>query len=639
MQTQRSQNTMPCAWLALLMVFAFSGCQSFTQKNNPFAPSKLDPHVQRAGVRSGSNAARLKPSAEMPNAESRHISNEAAGSDGVQQASSTTEAPLRDYTPGMDEPTNQDEPLPPLQLDQFPKTMRVRGQSPNAPYSQPYAQQPPFIGGNQLTPGNSDLYRGPMQPSGNAWPTPPNAFPNAIQNAPANYPYAAPYQANPYSGNPYGGNPLAGAANAPIVRYQNAPVMAGQPPAGFAPNGGGMLSPSDLPIIDQGPFNNSAAPPLDQRWEFQGPRSPTTGYQPNVRDVPIDVYVQEAQTGKFVFGGSVNTDLGVAGQIIVEERNFDIRKFPTRFSDLANGAFRGNGENFRLEAMPGNRVQRYSINWTQPNLFGYSPWSLSLGGFYFNRIYRDWDEQRLGGRGMLGYQVTPDLSLSTELRAESVKIYQPRVLGVPQLDNVLGNNELYTGRFRLAHSTRDSVYIPTEGHFLELIYDQVFGTYDFPRGQLNYSKYFLIRERADGGGRHTLTNAWKVGVSGAQTPLFENYFAGGFTTMRGFSFRGASPVEGGVQVGGRFMFLGSLEYMMPITADDMLRMVAFVDYGTIEQDIKMDWDNFRVAPGIGLRVSVPVLGPGPLAFDFAYPISSAATDDKQVFSFSVGLSK
>ncbi len=291
----------------------------------------------------------------------------------------------------------------------------------------------------------------------------------------------------------------------------------------------------------------------------------------------------------------MNTDLGVAGQIVVEERNFDIRKFPRNFSDLFNGAFRGNGENFRLELMPGNRVQRYSVNWTQPNLFGYSPWSLSIGGFLFSRIYRDWEEQRLGGRGMLGYQITQDLSFSTELRAEDVKIHNPRVNTLGRLNDVVGSNDLYTGRFRLAHNTRDSPYLPTEGHFLELIYDQVFGSFDYPRGQINYSKYFLIRERADRSGRHTLTSSWKFGFSGKETPIFENYFAGGFTTMRGFAFRGASPVEQDVQVGGRFMFLGSLEYMFPITADDMLRMVAFCDYGTIEQNIEMHSDNVRVA--------------------------------------------
>jgi len=34
-----------------------------------------------------------------------------------------------------------------------------------------------------------------------------------------------------------------------------------------------------------------------------------------------------------------------------------------------------------------------------------------------------------------------------------------------------------------------------------------------------------------------------------------------------------------------------------------------------------------------LRISIPMLGPAPLAFDFAYPVSEAETDDRRVFSF------
>jgi outer membrane protein insertion porin family len=169
-----------------------------------------------------------------------------------------------------------------------------------------------------------------------------------------------------------------------------------------------------------------------------------------------------------------------------------------------------------------------------------------------------------------------------------------------------------------------------------LIYDQAFGDFDYPQGQVNYSRYFGLRQRADGQGRHVLASTWKFGFSGSQTPIFENFYAGGYSTMRGFRFRGASPKENDVQVGGRFMFLGSLEYLFPLTADEMLRGVAFVDYGTVEREITIKEENFRVAPGLGLRITVPALGPAPLALDFAYPIASADGDERQVFSFYMG---
>ncbi len=460
--------------------------------------------------------------------------------------------------------------------------------------------------------------------TGSAYSVPNQNYPNQ------NYPNPN-IQFGPQSG-PQLGPQLGTVQNAPYTpppQYSNP-----QPIAPPTYNGQPLPSPNSI----------QTAPPLEEPWKLGRnssllDSSPYGGYDPRIRDIPVDVYVQEAQTGRFSVGGSVNSDLGVAGNFILEERNFDIRNFPSRPSDLLNGAFRGAGQNFRAELVPGNRVQRYTLSWTEPNLFGYSPFSLSVGGFYFTRIYRDWTEQRLGARVAVGYEVTPDLSLTTELRGEDVKISDLRVLGLPALDRIAGSNDLYTGRVRIAHNTKDSPFLPTEGHLLELIYDQTFGEYDFPRGQVNFSRYFLVRQRADGGGRHTFTSSMRLGFTGQDTPMFENFFAGGVSTMRGFAFRGASPVDSDVQVGGRFQMLGTFEYMMPITADDMLRMVAFVDYGTIEKDIELNSKNFRVAPGFGARIAVPALGPAPLAFDFAFPVAFADSDSRQIFSFTMGLTR
>ena len=199
----------------------------------------------------------------------------------------------------------------------------------------------------------------------------------------------------------------------------------------------------------------------------------------------------------------------------------------------------------------------------------------------------------------------------------------PRVLGVAELDEVIGSNDLYTGRVTLRHDTRDMPFMPTEGHLIEMSFEQAFGEFDYPRGEVDYNRYFLIRERPDGSGRHVLSASIGAGFSGSDTPLFENYFAGGFSTLRGFSFRGASPVVNTVTVGGQFRLLGSFEYMMPLTADDMIRAVGFVDYGTVEQEITLQGRQLpRCArlrfPDLRARV-----GPRPLAFDFAFPVAKA----------------
>ena len=351
----------------------------------------------------------------------------------------------------------------------------------------------------------------------------------------------------------------------------------------------------------------------------------------------LDIYLSETNTGRINVGGAFNSDSGIVGQFVIDERNFDIARFPRSFRDIFNGtAWRGGGQNFRLELVPGDDVQRYLVSFSEPFLFNTAV-SLSTSLFYFQRQFFDYDEERLGGRVALGYRLTPDLSISAGLRLENVDISDPRVDTSPQLNSVLGDTDLFVGNVSVVRDTRDHPFLPTQGNYTSLTFSQGFGEFDYSRGDIDFRTYRLMYERPDGSGRHTLSYGTKLGFSGSQTPVFENYFAGGFSTLRGFDFRGASPIEGDVRVGGEFQWLNTLEYMFPLTADDMIRGVLFTDFGTVEESIEINSDNFRVAPGFGFRVHLPAAGIGaPLAFDFAFPIDEAAGDDKEVFSFYIG---
>jgi outer membrane protein insertion porin family len=425
-------------------------------------------------------------------------------------------------------------------------------------------------------------------------------------------------------------------------------VLRGQDP-GYSPQG---ATGSYVPPSSGQPYATLSPPVAPQQGASSGGMTGTGNQVPGYFDTTpppgnytppnfadIDVLVRETQTGKMTFGAAYNSNSGLVGQIIIDERNFDILGFPRSFQEIVDGtAWRGRGQGFRLELVPGNEVQRYLVSFTEPYLFN-SQVSFSASGYFFDRRYFDWDEQRLGGRLSLGYRLTPDLSFSAGLRMENVDIHDPRVNTSPSLNAVLGDNSLYLAQFSLINDTRDHPFMASAGSYLELSYHQGFGDFSYPRGDLDYRRYFLITQRPDGSGRHTLSLGTRLGVSGTSTPVYENYFAGGFSTLRGFSFRGASPVEGGARVGGRFQWLNTAEYTFPITADDMFKGVLFCDFGTVEQDVEINADNFRVAPGFGFRVHMPVGGAGgaPLAFDFAFPVNEAATDDRQVFSFYMGV--
>jgi outer membrane protein assembly complex protein YaeT len=351
-----------------------------------------------------------------------------------------------------------------------------------------------------------------------------------------------------------------------------------------------------------------------------------------VKDVLVNV--EETRTGSLMFGVGVNSDAGLTGSIVLNERNFDILRPPTSLDDLLSGrAFRGGGQEFRLEAVPGTQLQRYTASWREPFLFD-SQYSLGVSGYYYDRSFNEDTESRLGGRITVGRQITPQWSVSGSLRIEQVGIHNVLPWAPVDYLSVIGENSIIGLRGSVTRDTRDSFLRPTQGNMIQASFEQVVGDYTFPLATLEANQYFTIWERADNSGRHVLALRSMLGYAGSHTPVFERYYAGGFQSMRGFEFRGVGPDIDGFMVGGDFMFLNSAEYQIPILANDQLYAVAFVDSGTVES--KVEIQSYRVSAGVGLRIVVPMLGPVPIALDFGFPIVKESTDRTQMFSFWLG---
>ena len=85
------------------------------------------------------------------------------------------------------------------------------------------------------------------------------------------------------------------------------------------------------------------------------------------------------------------------------------------------------------------------------------------------------------------------------------------------------------------------------------------------------------------------------------------------------------------------MGLGSVQFQFPMTADEMISGVVFSDFGTIENEVAMD--DFRLTLGAGLRVTIPAMGPVPIAVDWGIPVIQQDLDDKRVFSFYIGINR
>lgn len=351
----------------------------------------------------------------------------------------------------------------------------------------------------------------------------------------------------------------------------------------------------------------------------------------------IRVHVNETRTGQFMIGGAVNSNNGVSGNIVINERNFDISRVPTSWDDFRYGrAFRGAGQEFRLEAVPATTFQRYTATFREPYLFD-TPFGLTNSIYYFQRQYVEYSESRVGDRLTIDRRLDPIWTASASTRVENVNVKNVPWYAPPSIAGDAGSHFLLGLGAGLKRDTRDSFIYPTGGSTLDLRVEQVLGSTAFPIGTAEFTKYFSSQyaQREDGSGKHVLALRSQVAVAGGNAPVYERFYAGGFRSLRGFTFRGVGPNEVGLFTGGTFSFLNTMEYQIPLDPKDRFHFVTFVDHGTVESNVAIK--NYRVAAGFGFRVAVPALGPLPIAFDFAFPLNKAPWDNTQIFSFYVGL--
>ncbi len=435
--------------------------------------------------------------------------------------------------------------------------------------------------------------------------------------------------------------PATQEVNKPSVMIDPELIFRSQSPADFQYVQAQGQAPGAAPVYRGQTLDQFGNPVPQDYLQSVSPQGDPYGDALNAPPIPgfvdVNVDVTEGRTGRLMFGVGVNSDAGVVGSLVLQEDNFDILRVPRSFADIVNGqAWRGAGQSFRLEAVPGSEVSRYMLSWQDP-YFLRTDFSLGVSAFYYNRFYQDWTEDRLGGRVSLGYVLNKFWSVSGAVRLEDVQIRDFRATAPIDIKSVGGSNFLSTGSATASFDTRDSSFNPSKGNFVDFTVEQAFGEFDYTKLEMSGGQYFTTYERPDGFGKHIFSLTGQLAGTSTDTPVFERFYAGGYSSFRGFEFRGVSPRKGGARVGGNFMALGSAEYMIPLTASDNIRAVLFSDFGTVEPEA--GFDAFRATAGFGFRLIIPAMGPAPLAFDFAWPITKQTEDDTRVFSFYVGFTK
>ena len=513
-------------------------------------------------------------------------------------------------------------PIHPGQARLVHHELIIRGQAPDGPFNAINVRAQAPAGGAPAL--GTDPDSAPVRPLYN--PYPPPQQPTAPNFAPS-------------------------ASASPTFRqaqFQTAPSPAPAPAGVLPPPGYVQPQPGFSAPPQNGPAQPSYLGPPGGAPQVVNPYPPTAPMQNFIYVDPqlgVDVNAAETQTGKLSLGVGINSDAGLVGNVVIDEQNFDISRWPESWEDIREGeAWRGAGQRLRVDVSPGVNVQNYSLSFQEPYLAN-TPVSFSERANYFQRIYDFWNESRTGNRVGLGYYFTPDLSGAIGIRTEEIRVYNPTVPTPLELEEALGHNFAYGVYETVSHDTRDSPFLPSTGHLFQVNLEQNWGDWHYPVETVDYRQYWTLAERADGSGKNTLGAGLKVGFSGPDTPIYDHFYAGGYSTLRGFYFRGASPLETAtgsstqVQVGGDFELLGTVEYLFPITPDDVIRGTFFVDYGTVESNVEMRWQDFRISPGFGLRIAIPQFGSAPIALDFAFPVKKMPGDKLEFFSFWVGVNR
>jgi outer membrane protein insertion porin family len=197
--------------------------------------------------------------------------------------------------------------------------------------------------------------------------------------------------------------------------------------------------------------------------------------------------------------------------------------------------------------------------------------------------------------------------------------------------------------------SRDTAIFPTEGTLSTLLGEVAVPGSDLTYYRLTYrGRTYIPLTR-----RFTLSARGDVGYGDGYgdltaLPFFENFFAGGPQSVRGYEGSSLGPRETNPDypsVGGNLKLTGSVELFAPppVSGDlaKTLRLGLFFDFGNVWETTDTDLvtptgfslSDLRYSAGVSVAWLSPV---GALAISLAYPLNAEDEDETQVFQFTFG---
>jgi outer membrane protein insertion porin family len=337
--------------------------------------------------------------------------------------------------------------------------------------------------------------------------------------------------------------------------------------------------------------------------------------------VNLDVTVQEKPTGTLNLGVGYSTYDRVVLSGSVSQDNF-----------------LGTGRRLALIASLGAFTQEFRFSYVEPYIFDLDL-TAGLSIFNYKRIMDTYDYKKQGGGISLIRPLTDEIKGSIRYRLENTDVTNIDASATSYIKQQAGEALTSSFTFVLTKNTIDNILNPHVGVHseasLEIAGGPFGGDNSFYRAIVFYGRYipagFWDSEFFIKGTAGTIR-----AYGGKSVPVYENFFIGGLSTVRGFKYGEAGPrdTDGEVKGGTNALYFNT-EWIFPIYKPAGLKGVIFYDAGAGFDDSKgfMLKDYMKAAAGFGIRWFSPM---GPIRLELGFNLFPKDGERGNVFDFMIG---